>query len=132
MTAWLQLCATRFPTHAGGVAPRNARAARQAGRTLVGGMPCVFLDDVEIYVQIYVESVEMSLPKSLTPALIRKLNLACDRRYEEAQRMGRFTESACCDCISAGWCGACWDAVTGRNDNAMIGGNQDGKGAGNG
>lgn len=62
----------------------------------------------------------MRLPKNITPALIRKLNLACDRAFEDAQAKDDFEESACFDCISVGWCGMCWDAVKGKNDNAMI------------
>lgn len=74
----------------------------------------------------------MGLPKNVTPALIRKLNLACDRLYEDAQGRDDFTQSACYECISVGWCGMCWDAVTGRNDNAMIGGKIGNRGANDG
>lgn len=56
----------------------------------------------------------------MTPTLIRKLNLTCDRIFEQAQARDDFTASACYECISVGWCGMCWDAVAGRNDNAMI------------
>lgn len=56
----------------------------------------------------------------MTPTLIRKLNLACDRVFEVEQAKADYRESACYECISVGWCGKCWDAVTGKNDNAMI------------
>lgn len=76
------------------------------------------------YVENFVESVEnMGLPKSVTPSLIRKLNLACDRAYEDAQASANFTDSECHECISVGWCGLCWDAVTRGYGNAKIEGN---------
>lgn len=42
----------------------------------------------------------MSLPKNLTPSLIRKLNDAC-----KVFRQARGPE---CDCDEVGWCDPCW------------------------
>ena len=42
----------------------------------------------------------MTLPKTLTPSLIAKLNEAC-----EVFRKARGPE---CDCDEVGWCDACW------------------------
>ena len=42
----------------------------------------------------------MSLPKTLTPKLIKELNEACS-----AFRKARDKD---CDCDDVGWCEACW------------------------
>lgn len=68
--------------------------------------------------------------KNLTPRLIRELNLACDRIFEEEQAKEGFTSSECCDCIGVGWCEACWQLVA--NGKGRIRGKLEHKGANHG
>lgn len=59
----------------------------------------------------------MALQKTLTPALIRKLNAECENiRGTNPHTWG------CFDCIGVGWCDTCWRHVAGDvSDGKMVG-----------
>ena len=43
----------------------------------------------------------MTLPKTFTPALIRRLGKACETRKDEGECTG--------ECEHIGWCHGCWE-----------------------
>lgn len=57
----------------------------------------------------------MGLPKSMTPALIRRLNEQCDIFRDTSPHVHR-----CFDCIVIGWCDDVWQAVSG-SDAKIVG-----------
>lgn len=68
------------------------------------------------------------MPKSMTPALVRRLNDEC----ELIRETNPYTHD-CFDCL-VGWCSDAWEAatMTGQRVNAKIVGNLDSGGLSNG
>lgn len=60
----------------------------------------------------------MSLPKTLTPKLIKELNKACEV----------FMDLCDCECDNVGWCDACWIVVGGGQPAPQGGGDPDNTG----